>query len=343
MHFGFHSVSPGLPGRGYFMYRKKSLEELNVLDNFLASAVASDRKVGEIFCRTVLSVLLEREIGNIRVHAQRFVSALTPALRGIRMDVEVEELGMPDGQGTEPILNVYDIEPHLRNDMHLERHNRFYQAKMDARLLKSGAHDFSVMPGLYVLTITDYDPFGYDYMVYRVRNQCREVPEMPYDDGLEFIYFFTGGTKGGSPAIKAMLNYLCNSVEANVTDDATRRVHDCVQHIKALPKVKVKYMTLEDYIYYERKDALDEGREIGRNEGREIGMSEGREIGMNEGIQQGRREMRIESILELLAEHGEVPESLIEKIQSEKSQERLAEWFKLAAGASSLKEFEEEL
>ena len=321
------------------MYRKKSLEELNVLDNFLASAVASDRKVGEIFCRTVLSVLLEREIGNIRVHAQRFVSALTPAMRGIRMDVEVEELGETDGQGTEPILNVYDIEPHLRNDMHLERHNRFYQAKMDARLVKSGVRDFSAMPGLYVLTITDYDPFGYDYMMYRIRNQCCEVPEMLYDDGLEFIYFYTGGTKGGSPEIKAMLNYLCNSVEANVTDDATRRVHDCVQHIKALPKVKVKYMTLEDYIYYERKDALEEGKEIGINEGKEIGINEGREIGRSE----GRREMRIESILELLTEHGEVPEVLIEKIRSEKSEERLAEWFKLAAGVSSLKEFEERL
>ena len=301
------------------MYQKKSLEELNVLDNFLISAVAADREVGETFCRTMLSVLLEREIGNIRVHAQQFVSALTPTLRGIRMDVEVEEVEEADGEGVNPILNVYDIEPHLRDDIHLERHNRFYQAKMDGRLVKSGVQDFSDMPGLYVLTITDYDPFGYDYMVYRIRNQCKEVPELDYDDGLEFIYFYTGGAKGGSADIKAMLNYLCSSVEENVTDEATQRLHDCVQHIKTLPEVRANYMTLEDYIYYERKDALKEGKEMGR------------------------REMQVENILELLADYGDVPDSVREKITAEESEEQLAKWFKLASRVTSVEEFVEKM
>ena len=309
------------------MYKKKSLEELNVLDSFLISAVAADQEVGETFCRTVLSVLLEREIGKIRVHAQRFVSALTPDLRGIRMDVEVEELGAADGTETGPVLNVYDIEPHLRNDVHLERHNRFYQAKVDAGLMKSGERDFSDMPGLYVLTITDYDPFGYDYMMYRIRNRCWEVPELDYDDGLEFIYFYTGGTKGGSPEIRAMLNYLCRSVDENVTDEATQRVHDCVKHIKTLPEVRKEYMTLGNYIDYERKDALEEGKEIGRSEG----------------IQQGRREMRVLSILELLEEHGEVPETLRRKIREQDSEEVLTKWFRLAAQVASVEEFEEKM
>ena len=91
------------------MYQKKSLEELNVLDNFLISAVAADREVGETFCRTMLSVLLEREIGNIRVHAQQFVSALTPTLRGIRMDVEVEEVEEADGEGVNPIVSETSV------------------------------------------------------------------------------------------------------------------------------------------------------------------------------------------------------------------------------------------
>ena len=317
------------------MYQKRSLEELNVLDNFLISAVAADQEVGETFCRTVLTVLLGREVGNIRVHAQRFISALTPALRGIRMDIEVEEYGETDEEGKEPILNVYDIEPHLRDDVHLERHNRFYQAKMDGRFLRSGVQDFSGMPGLYVLTITDYDPFGYDYMMYCIRNQCREVPELDYDDGLEFIYFYTGGSKGGSPKIKAMLNYLCRSVDENVTDEATRQVHDCVRHIKTLPEVRREYMTLGDYIDYERKDALEEGKEIGRSEGIQQGRSEG--------IQQGRREMRVLSILELLEEHGEVPESLRKKICAQETEEVLSGWFGIAARVTSVEEFEEKV
>ena len=55
------------------------------------------------------------------------------------------------------------------------RHNRFYQARIDGRYLKSGIKDFSVLPHLYVLTITDKDPFDQDYMIYTVYNQCPEV------------------------------------------------------------------------------------------------------------------------------------------------------------------------
>ena len=39
---------------------------------------------------------------------------------------------------------------------------------------------------------------------------------MNYNDGLVFYYFNASGSKGGTPAIKAMLNYLQNSCESNV-------------------------------------------------------------------------------------------------------------------------------
>ena len=41
-------------------YKKRKLEDLNVLDDFMFSAAASDEEVGKEFCRTMLSVLLER-------------------------------------------------------------------------------------------------------------------------------------------------------------------------------------------------------------------------------------------------------------------------------------------
>jgi len=55
-----------------------------------------------------------------------------------------------------------------------------------------------VLPDLYVIMITPYDPFGYDYMMYTVHNKCNEVPELEYPDGLTYIYFYTGGKKGGN-------------------------------------------------------------------------------------------------------------------------------------------------
>lgn len=53
--------------------------------------------------------------------------------------------------------------------------------------------------------------------MYNVCNQCKEIPELEYEDGLSYIYFYTNGTKGGTPEIKAMLNYIKESTQANVT------------------------------------------------------------------------------------------------------------------------------
>ena len=100
--------------------RRRSLEDLNVMDDFLMNAAASDPEGGEEFCRLLLSILLEREIGKVRVNTQKVIPAYSPALRGIRMDVEVVE-------DTEPVLNVYDIEPCLYHPKEgsLEKHNRY--------------------------------------------------------------------------------------------------------------------------------------------------------------------------------------------------------------------------
>lgn len=45
-------------------YRKRALEEPNVIDDFLMNAAASDPEGGEEFCRLLLSTLLERKIGS---------------------------------------------------------------------------------------------------------------------------------------------------------------------------------------------------------------------------------------------------------------------------------------
>lgn len=47
----------------------RKFEELNVLDDFLINAIASDLEVGEPFCRTVLSVLLQRKIEKLKIVA----------------------------------------------------------------------------------------------------------------------------------------------------------------------------------------------------------------------------------------------------------------------------------
>ncbi|MDY2938506.1 MAG: hypothetical protein SOT28_09395, partial [Fusicatenibacter sp.] len=204
----------------------KTIDELDLLDDYLNNAVASNKEIGELCYRRVLSVLLQKEIGKLRIVCQRTLPAFLPGLRGIRMDVEIKELW------GEKVTNVYDLEPHKQKNLNLPKHNRFYQAKIDSRGLKRGEKDFSKIPNLYVITIKNFDPFGYDYMMYTIKNCCVEIPELPYEDELQFVYFNTKGRKGGSKAIQSMLTYMQDSNEEHAVDEATREVHSYVSRIK---------------------------------------------------------------------------------------------------------------
>lgn len=245
-------------------YKKRKLEDLNVLDDFMFSAAASDEEVGKEFCRTVLSVLLQKELGEIQITAQKTILPCTPEMRGIRMDVEVKD----PLEDTLPSLNVYDVEPHLRKEKYFPRHNRFYQAKIDSRYIRNGERNFGNLPNLFVLTITEYDPFGKDQMIYTVSNSCREEPGLKYDDGLVFYYFNTKGKKGGTSEIRAMLKYMMESTEKNVVNEDIRNLHRCVERVKVLPEIREEFMRFEDVIAWEKEKSHEEGIEEGRKEGR---------------------------------------------------------------------------
>lgn len=292
-------------------YLNKPLEELDVLDNFLMNAIATDEEVGEAFCRKLLSVLLQRPVGRVRVVAQCTLPAQDPRYRGIRMDVKVEEPG--DGEEAR-LANVYDLEPHLQKDLHLPKHNRFYQAKADSRYMTRGDDDFSGMPNLFVITILNFDPFGCDQMVYTFENRCAEVEELEYGDGLKFIYFYTGGTKGGSRNLKATLRYLQNSTADNAVDDSTRELHDYVCKVKTAPEVKEDYMRFEELIAHERAEAAAEAAQAAK----------------------------VHAVLELLEDYGEIPDALRQRLQ-QSNDEALRKYLKLAAKADSIEAFMEML
>lgn len=341
---------------GPMSYTNKPFEELDVIDDFLINAIATDEEVGVPFCRRLLSVLLQKEIGEIRVIAQRTLPASIPGLKGIRMDVEIEEA---DPNRPIPVANVYDLEPHLQKNMHIPKHNRFYQAKIDSRYLKSGETDFSKLPNLYVITITNFDPFGYDYMMYTIKNHCAEIPDLDYGDGLRFYYFNTKGTKGGSQEIKAMLQYIQDSKEINATDDATKEVHHYVSKVKVSPEVKIEYMKFDELMAYAElkgteigiekgmqqglQQGLQQGIQQGLQQGIQQGIQQGLQQGIQQGVQQGQREERIHSILELLEEKGAVPSELQQRVENEENMDILKSWFKVAAKTDSIEEFIEKI
>jgi hypothetical protein len=57
----------------------------------MLNAIAMDPDIREPFFKEVLSVLLQREIGDIVVMAQSVMQGDAPDLRGIQLDVEIWE------------------------------------------------------------------------------------------------------------------------------------------------------------------------------------------------------------------------------------------------------------
>ena len=78
-------------------------------------------------------------------------------------------------------------------------------------------------------------------------------------------------------------------------------------------------MKFEEIIAYAKEEARDEGRSEGRSEGKS------------------------DSIIELLAQHGEVPDSLREQITAEHDSAKLSRWLISAANAASVEEFAEKM
>ena len=293
-------------------YAMKKLEDMDVMDDFLMGQLASNETYWTDFCRIIISILLQKRIGRLRISAQKTIPSLAPHLRGIRMDVEVEELGELDGSEEPVIMNIYDMEPHLQKNMDLPRHNRFYQAKIDSKGLKSGETNFTKLPNLYVITILNFDPFGRDRMVYTVRNKCEEDPDLEYEDGLKFCYFYTGGTQGGNAALKAMLTYMQDSREENVTDEATAELHSYVSRMKILPEVKNAYMTLGELLYYANMEEREEAA----------------------------IDTLVQAILDFLEDYGDIPERVTDRLRGTNDKDTLKRWLKIAAKANSIEEFE---
>lgn len=175
--------------------------------------------------------------------------------------------------------------------------------------------DFLKIPNLYVITITNYDPFGHGYMMYRIKNQCMEVSDLCYDDGLEFIYFYTGGSKGGNEDIRTMLNYFQNSRKENATDKATEELNEIVEQVRNLPEVRNEYMTLGDIIDCEREEAAEEA------------------------AAKALKDALISCILTYFKKQGDIPTGLQKKLEETGDAAQLQSWYELALETKEITEF----
>lgn len=238
--------------------QKRNLEELNLLDDFLMGSVLSYPGIGPEVCRRMVSIILNREIKQIRIIPQKVYFGADTDKHGIRLDVYAEEKA-------DDLNTVYDIEPDKdgRESLRLAlpKRARFYHAKIDADSLASG-EDYGKLKNVIVIFICPYDPFQLNRMVYTIKSCCVEEPDLVYEDGARTIFLYTKGIKGNPPAeLQRLLQYLEDSREENAKDADLMAIHQMVQKVKHDREVSLEYMKIFERERLIREDGYASGKE----------------------------------------------------------------------------------
>ena len=313
--------------------QKRSLKELNLLDDFLFGSMVNYPGIGEAFSRELLKIIFQREFGKLTVIPQKVYFGADTNKHGARLDVYLEEdLSAEDSLTT---ATVYDIEPDTKDaekyTSALPKRVRFYHAKIDGNSLESG-EDYHALKNVIIIMITPYDPFDLDRMVYTIQNVCIEEPDMPYEDGAKTLFLYTKGTKGNpTEELKQLLQYMEHTEETYATNDELQKIQDMVDIVKQDKEVSLAYMKI-----FEREAMLiDQGRDLERENTRKAELRAEAAEQQAEAAQQQLKH----SIIEFLQEYTTVPQWLEDKIMSESSMATLSSWLKISAKSQSMEDF----
>ena len=112
-------------------------------------------------------------------------------------------------------------------------------------------------------------------------------------------------------------------------------VIDVCVGIRALKEVMQYHKNEEKEEECNMCQAIDDLVRISTDEGITIGMEKGMEKGIEKGIAKGKSE----AVVQLLEQHGAIPQETINRIVSEKNPEHLKRWLFLAASVKTVEEF----
>ncbi len=258
----------------------------------------------EEMCREFLEMVLGFPIEKVRVSKEHSL-IYNPEYRGVRLDVYAK-----DDSHTR-----YNVEMQVSKDDSLPRRSRYYHSQIDMELLLSNI-SYSELPDSYVIFICNYDPCGRKKYRYSFSNYCREDLPLELGDGSCTVYLSTEG-KNNDEVPKELVKFLkyvkadLNKSTEDFEDDFVKRLQENVRKVKESRKMEERYMLLEELLKTERNEGKAEGK--------------------------------MEGILDLLEDLGEVPDDLRVMIEEETSLSKLRSWLKAAAKAESIHQFMEQM
>ncbi len=239
------------------MEQRKTLQELTLLDRFLFDEAMEKPEN----MRTVLEIILGKNVVLQTLPQTEKEERISEVYRFVKLDVWAQ-----DEEGT-----IYNTEVQQKNKGNLPKRSRYYQSRIDSKLLPPGTLDFNDLNPVFFILIAPFDVFGRGRYRYTFAMQCKEEPDLELNDDATRIFLNTHGTdeENISLELKELLELMehTNDEELEFHSDRVRHLKESVQTIQADAEMGVKYMQAWEEKAWERLEGREEGREEGFAEG----------------------------------------------------------------------------
>ncbi len=222
---------------------KKSLYQMSLINDFLLNSTLSDEEYGKEAARIILTTLLRQKIDVVDITPQKIYNGLNKSKHGIRLDAYITASSENTTRA-----DLYDLEAETRVEDRntLPQRGRYYSAIIDAHHLNAG-FDYDHVPTLVIIMILSYDPFTAGDMYYEASTQLITHPDIPYDDCIRRLFFYTEGncnipSEEGGSSISGMLRYIQDSHDNNVINTEIQQLDNIVANVRRREEVSIKYM-----------------------------------------------------------------------------------------------------
>jgi predicted transposase/invertase (TIGR01784 family) len=230
------------------MIKEKTLQELNLDDDFLFSKVMQDKEICKEFLEKLLNIEIER------IENPQSEKNFNPNLdaKGIRLDVYVK-----DEKNT-----VYNIEMQSANKDNIPKRLRYYQSGMDIDSIEKGKR-YKDLAKTYIIFICTFDLFKKGRHRYTFETRCVEDNSIKLDDeSYKIILNTTGIIDDMNKEMLDFLKYVEHSDDEtanNLNSTLVKNIHNKVKKVKNNHEIEVEYMTLLDRDREKREEGRLEG------------------------------------------------------------------------------------
>lgn len=181
---------------GTYEQKRKLVSQFNLMDDTFFAVVLENKEA----CEYLLSALLNEPVKLIKNKTQ--YSIRNAESHSVVLDALAEDSDH----------RLFNVEIQIGDKNNHERRLRAYQAAIDFSCTKKGI-DYKDMQDLYLIFISDFDPFGKGSNRYKIKEIVEDFEDVKYSCGVHKLYFNTEVVN--NTKLSKLLQYLAHSDAAN--------------------------------------------------------------------------------------------------------------------------------